>query len=124
MHASFAKDAYAPDNLIAGNADLLISRKVTIPSGQTNLKRGALMGKITTGGKYILSLSAAADGSQTPDAVLAHDVGSTTADTEALVYVRGDFQAGAMTFGTAHTAATVREGLRAKGINLIDTFGA
>lgn len=123
MHAAFTKDAYAPDNLIAGNADLLISRKVTIPSGQT-LLRGALLGKITTGGKYVLSLSGASDGSQTPDAVLAHDVGTTAADTEALVYVRGDFQAGAITFGADHTAASVRDGLRAKGINLIDTYGA
>lgn len=124
MHAAFTKDAFAPDNLVAGNHDLLISRKVTIPTGQTNLKRGALLGKITASGKYVLSLSASADGSQTPDAVLAYDVGTTTADTEALIYVRGDFQAGAITYGTAHTAASVREGLRAKGINLIDAFGA
>lgn len=123
MHASYSKNSYTPDNLIAGNADLLISRKVTIPSGQT-LLRGALLGKITASGKYVLSLSGAADGSQTPDAVLAYDVGTTTADTEALIYVRGDFQAGAITYGTAHTAASVREGLRAKGINLIDAFGA
>ena len=56
---------YAPDKLIAGNAHLLVGRKVTIISGQ-NLVRGAVLGKITASGKYNLSLSAAADGSQTP----------------------------------------------------------
>ena len=36
---------YAPDKLIAGNAHLLVGRKVTIISGQ-NLTRGAVLGKI------------------------------------------------------------------------------
>jgi hypothetical protein len=33
------------------------------------LPRGALLGKITASGKYVLSLAAANDGSQVPDAV-------------------------------------------------------
>ena len=65
---------YAPDKLIAGNAHLLVGRKVTIISGQ-NLVRGAVLGKITASGKYNLSLSAAADGSQRDCAVQASDFG-------------------------------------------------
>ena len=36
-----------------------------------------------------------------------------------LAYERGDFNAGALTLGTGHTVASIREGLRAKGITLL-----
>lgn len=112
----------ADDNLIAGNTHLLVSRKGTLVSGQ-NLKRGALLGRITTGGKLTLSLSASSDGSQNPVAVLAHDTDASAADTETLVYDRGDFNEAAVTFGTAHTADSVRTALRALGITLIKPYG-
>lgn len=70
-------------------------------------------------GKYIKSLSAATDGSQTPDAILAEDVDASSADKEGMAYFRGTFAEGALTLGTAHTAATIREGLRAKGIDIV-----
>ena len=56
------------DALIAGNAHLLVGVKITVLSGQVQ-PRGAVMGKITTGGKYILSLSAATDGIEPPDLI-------------------------------------------------------
>jgi len=115
--ASFSSAAFTPDRLIAGE-DEILSRKVTIASGQ-NLVRGALLGKITSGGKYILSLSGASDGSQTPDAILAEDTDATSADKEAMAYFAGRFNEDAMTIGSAHTAASVREGLRQKGIHLV-----
>lgn len=119
MNASFSTDGtYQPDSLIAGNAALLVGRKVTLITGQ-NLKRGAVLGKITASGKYTLSLSAASDGSQTPDLVLAEDCDATSADQQALAYARGDFAAGALTLGTGHTVASITEGLRAKGITLL-----
>lgn len=71
--------------------------------------------------KYLLSLLAATDGSQRPDAVLAVDCDASAADAEALVYVRGTFAESALTFGTGHTADSVREGLRRKGITLVAT---
>ena len=110
------------DNLIAGNEHLLTSRKVTLAAGQ-NLTRGALLGQVTTDCAYVLSLSAAADGSQVPVAVLAHDTDATSAAAETLIYERGDFNQSAITFGTAHTAATVRAGLRGLGISLIKPYG-
>ena len=110
-----------PDQLIAGNTDQLIARKVTLAAGQ-NLARGALLGKVTSGGAYVLSLSAAVDGSQTPVAVLAHDTDATSGDTETLIYERGDFNQSAVTFGTGHTAESVRAGLRALGIFLIKPY--
>ena len=110
-----------PDQLIASNGELLVSRKVTLAAGQ-NQPRGALLGKLTSGGAYVLSLSAAADGSQTPVAVLAHDTDATSAAAETLVYERGDFNQAAVTFGTGHTADSVRDGLRGLGIFLVKPY--
>ncbi len=124
LKARFATEGtYTPDALVAGNAHLLVARTVTIASGQ-NLKRGAVIGKITTGGKYQLSLSAASDGSQVPDLILAEDCDATGADAKALAYSRGDFNANALTLGTAHTVASITEGLRAKGIALLPAVTA
>ena len=123
MPASFSTAAYSEDKLIAGNAHLLVAKKVTLISGQ-NLTRGAVLGKITASGKYNLSLSAAADGSQTPDLILAEDCNASAGDKEALAYSRGDFNINALTIGTAHTATSIAEGLRAKGIVLVPAQSA
>lgn len=122
--AKFATEGtYVPDGLINGNAHLLIPRKVTILSGQ-NIARGAVLGKITASGKYILSLSGASDGSQTPDLILAESVDATGGDKEAIAYARGDFNAGALTLGASHTVASITEGLRAKGITILTAVAA
>lgn len=110
---------YTPDSLIAGNAHLLIGRKITVASGAGILARGTVLGKITASGKYLKSASGASDGSQTPDLILAEDVDATSADAEALAYARGDFNSNALTLGTGHTVASITEGLRAKGVTLI-----
>ncbi|MCK2086790.1 head decoration protein [Thauera aromatica] len=121
--AKFATEgAYAPDGLIAGNAHLLVARKVTVKSGQ-NLVRGAVIGK-DGDDKYLLSLSAASDGSQTPDLIMAEACDASAADKQALAYERGDFNANALTLGTAHTVASIRDGLRAKGITILPAVAA
>lgn len=122
--ASFNTEGiYTPDCLLAGNSDLLVARKVTILSGQ-NIARGAVLGKITASGKYILSLSAAADGSETPDLILAEDCDATDGDKEALAYARGDFTDIGLTLGTGHTVASVTDALRAKGITIVKAMPA
>lgn len=119
MTASFKTEGtYTPDSLLAGNAHLLVGRKVTVLAGQV-LARGAVLGLITASNKYKLSASAAADGSQTPDLILAEAVDATSADTTVLAYERGDFNSNALTLGAGHTVASIREGLRAKGITLL-----
>lgn len=123
MSASFTSDAYTPDQLSGGNEHLLVGQKVTVITGQ-NILRGAVLGKITASGKYNLSLSAAADGSEVPDLILAEDCDASGSDVEALAYARGDFNQNALTIGTAHTIASIKEGLRVKGITLVDSVGA
>lgn len=105
------------DALLAGPADQLIEAKVTLITGQ-NVVRGTVLGKITASGKYNKSLSAAADGSQTPVAIAAEDCDATAADGEMMIYTAGIFNETELTIGTAHTANSIRDGLHDLGIYL------
>lgn len=95
------------------------TRKVTILTGQ-NLGTGAVLGKITATGKYVLSLAASNDGSEVPDMILAQDTDASAADAEAIAYETCTVVATALTLGAGHTIASIREGLRDKGIKIDD----
>lgn len=110
---------YAPDNLLAGDYPQ-VTDTVTIVTGQ-NLLRGAVLGKITASGKYTLSASASADGSQTPSRILLHDTDATGGDKLAPVAVTGEFSSRAVILGAGHTVASIRDGLAANGIFLKNT---
>jgi hypothetical protein len=116
--ASYGQEATQLTKNILADGDYT-TRKVTILSGQT-IVAGHVLGKITASGKYIVSLSAAVDGSQTPDFVAATDVDASGGDKEAIVYETGTVVGSALTLGTAHTIASIREGLRAKGLKIDD----
>lgn len=116
--ASYGQEATQTTKNILADGDYT-TRKVTILTGQ-NIVAGTVLGKITATGKYITSLSAAVDGSQTPDFVAATDVDASAADKEAIVYETATLVATALTLGAAHTVATIREGLRVKGIKIDD----
>lgn len=113
---------FTPDDLIAGDFPVR-TRKVTLISGQ-NVVRGAVLGIITASGKYNLSLAAAGDGSNTPRAIAAEDVDATGGDKDLVVYISGDFNETKLTFGTGHTAASTREGLRDQNIYLTKPVAA
>ena len=123
MTAAFSSDSFTPGDIVASNSHDLIVQQITLVAGQ-NLTRGAVLGKITASEKYTLSASAAGDGSEVPDLVLVNDTDASAGDKEALGYARGDFIEGGLTFGAGHTADSVREGLRIKGIFLISSVGA
>lgn len=110
-----ATETYNPDNLIAGDSAVRTG-SVTIISGQT-ISRGDVLGKITASGKYNLSLNAAVDGSEVANAIAAEDIDASGGDvTNAAIYVKGDFNTNALTFGTAQTAANTYDDLRSAGI--------
>lgn len=117
-----AAGSLAHDNLIAGTAVNMVTESIVLDTG--NLTRGALLGRITASGKYVLSLAAAEDGSQTPVAILAEDTDATSADKTTVAYLTGEFNTAAMTFGTGHTAASVKAGLRDLGIFLKTNLAA
>lgn len=51
---------------------------------------GTVLGKVTAGGKYKIALQAAADGSQTPDAIVLGEVAiAANTDTKVLVLIKG-----------------------------------
>lgn len=117
-NASFTSDVWTPaDDLIGSDGDALLARKYTLVSGQ-NVVRGTVLGQITSGGKLNKSLSAGGDGSQTPFGIAAEDADATGGDVDVLVYTRGSFNEHALTLGASHTVASIREGLRGKGIYL------
>lgn len=116
--ASFGSSTYSPDRLIAQRADRLLSRQITLLSGES-VVRGEVLGKVTASGKYKASLSAAGDGSETPDLIAAVDADASGGDLVTVAYERGDFNEDALTVGTAHTLASIREGLRGKGISIV-----
>lgn len=117
-------ETYTPDNLIAGETQL-VSETGTLLAGQV-LPRGALLGKITATGKLTLSTSAATDGSQNPYGILYDAYDSTAGDLSAGLYIKGEFNPNAMTFGAGQTAAGVKAALRDLGIYLkpaVSAFG-
>jgi len=121
--ASYSGADYSWDKLFGGPASSLVKHpNVTILSGQV-LLRGAVLGKITASSKYILSLSAAVDGSEVPDLILAEDCDATAGDKVGVAYEAGVFNSDAIILGTAHTIASVRAGLRDRGIHLVDAQG-
>ncbi len=120
-----SQGTFNPDDLLAGdNVGPVTEGRGTLASGQ-NLARGALLGRITTDGKYTLSLAAASDGSQIPVAILANDANASLADvTNVLLYTAGEFNERRVIFGTGQTAAGTRNALRLIGIHLKDAVPA
>lgn len=117
MSADFASGVRSikPDTLVIhpGRA-----RKVVIKSGAGVLDRGTVLGRESTGRKYLKSLSAASDGSQVPEAILSEGVDATSADVEAIVYETGTYDANAVLLGTGHTLNTVGDAFRLRGLYL------
>ncbi|MCA0404868.1 MAG: head decoration protein [Proteobacteria bacterium] len=104
---------YDPNDLRVGSYPVA-SQTVTFASGQ-NIVRGAVLGKITASGKYVLSASAASDGSQVPIAIAAVAVDATAADTPGPVLLTGEYDASKLVFGAGHDAASVEASLRSRG---------
>lgn len=120
--ASFGTTVFTPGGLIAANSDLLFHEPLTLAMGQ-NLVRGAVLGKVTATGKYVLSASAASDGSQAPAAILVDDTNATAGDAAVLGYTRGDFIGSGLTLGAGHTVASVRAAFKDIGIFINSDLG-
>ena len=109
-------ETYIPDQLIAGNSKL-VTGPATILSGQT-LQRGSVLGQISASGKYILALSAAVDGSQTPVAIAADYIDASLGDVSGGIYLAGEFNSAALTLGAGITLAAATAALRPLSIYL------
>lgn len=107
---------YTPDKLLAGDYPM-VREEVTILSGQ-NLVRGAVLGKVTASGKYILCDTGASDGSQVPSRILLEDVDASGGDLVGIAAQTGEFNEDALTYGGTDTADDVRAALADAGIFL------
>lgn len=101
---------YTPDQLSAGDFPVVLD-SVTIAADQV-LPRGAVLGQVTASGEYVLSLSAATDGSETPSVVLDAAIDTTGAAAPALVRLTGQLLGSQLTLGAGHTLASVKAALR------------
>lgn len=86
-------------------------------SGLTKFLRGTLMGRVGTTANWTMALGAAADGSQTPRAVLAHDCDFSAGPVEGIVYRSGEYNSQAIILGTGIVLdVATRDALRVLGI--------
>jgi len=112
-------EIYIPDNLFGGSTMPIVTDAMIIAAGQ-NLKRGAVLGQITATGKGKLvnsaNAGATADGSETIYAILAEDVNATTVDKTVVVYLTGEFNENALTFGGTDTSTMYKAAARKVGI--------
>lgn len=115
VYAGSSTDAYTPTHLITGEKKV-VTASVALKSGET-IQRYALLG-IDGSGKALLSLSAAGDGSEVPAYIAAYEEDATGGEKIIQVYAEGCFNPDLIVFGTGHTAASVEETLRARGIYL------
>lgn len=111
-----ATATFSPNDLLVSDWPVAV-RYITLLSGQ-NLKRGAVIGNITASDKYTLSLTASADGSQTPDLVLAIDGDASAGDLVVAAYASAAFDSTKLIYGTGHTAASVEAAFRKKSAPL------
>ncbi len=111
-------ETYLPDQLIAGRFPLVTSN-VTIAAG--TLQRGTVLGKVTATGDYIESVATAADGSQSPAAILADYADASGGAVTAGVYLTGEFNADKLVYDASWTIATLTPVLRTLSI-FVKTF--
>lgn len=111
------KETHTPDILVAGNFPQ-VTGSVVITAGEGELSRGAVLGRVTADGKYRLCNKANADGSQSARVVLADAVDATQEASGAPVYLTGQFNEAAVSFGGDSEVDDHKEELRELGIFL------
>ncbi|WP_422074106.1 head decoration protein [Tranquillimonas rosea] len=101
--------------------------EITVAAG-ADLEPGTVLGQVTASGKYVASDQGAADGSETPAAVLLTRASSASADVEgAIALVRGPAQVrrGGLVFDDSWSTETLRDSacasLETAGIVAIST---
>lgn len=116
----FAPDGTRLKDLTVGAAYSGPHINLTVADGGADWGSGAVINVVVAAGsgKMKKSLAAAVDGSQVPVAILVDDADASGGDVDVGTYVAGEFNESAITFGSGHTAASVRNALREKGIHL------
>jgi hypothetical protein len=125
---SFA--VYGPDGIEVGQGTVGVAFAgpihFTLADGSTDFASGDAFSVAVSAAviKYALSAAAGTDGTEVPDLILAIDTDATAGDVATVAYEAGTFIDAALTLGAGHTIASIREGLRRRGIHLVSTVGA
>lgn len=110
-------------SLFAGAVQKIATESVILKGGRAYL-RGTVLGLIDAESKATVVDSTKSDGSQRPYGILTDNVDATSGDTNAVVYLTGEFNQAALTFGGTDTAAKHKRALREMGIFLKTTVKA
>ncbi|WNF36415.1 head decoration protein [Bacillaceae bacterium IKA-2] len=108
---------FVHDNLFAGGVQNVVTRSITLATGATYV-RGTVLGIVTASGEATIVDSDAVNGSEKPYAILQEDVDATEEARPGAIYLTGEFNQGALTFGGTDTADTHSRALRDIGIFL------
>ena len=107
------------DNLFYANDPAANTDGAVIASGQGKLARGTALAKNDSGKYVILGTEKSAGVTFAADAVLTDAIDATSADTSAVIYRTGHFNAGALIVKTGYTLTDAdKDSFRAKGILL------
>lgn len=107
------ENPHAGSFLLSFDDDGNLSRdNIVIASGQGVLLPGAVLGKITASGKFVLRDSSANDGSQNAAAILFDRTDATSVDAKAIVVARhAEVRASALIWKSTDNAAAQLAGL-------------
>ncbi|QXI30508.1 head decoration protein [Pseudomonas vanderleydeniana] len=104
------RKSYIPSQLAAGDFPVVMEA-VVIATGQ-QLKRGSVLGQVTASKEYVLSKTAAQDGSQTPSVILDQDVDTTDGARSAPVRLTGQVLGSQLVLGEGLSLAILKVALR------------
>lgn len=113
---------FSPDQLISGPLQVVTDTGIIAKAGI--LKRGTILGMVTTSGEYVISKKDAEDGSEKPSAILVDDVDTTTDAVSGGLYLMGEFNQNRIIFDATWTAAGLKSAMRQFSIFLRDTVQA
>jgi hypothetical protein len=111
-------------NFIQSESNGRYSREqVTIYGGFTGavpLLAGTVLGKLTSGGKYVISPHSGADGSQTGVAILFDDCDPSDGDVMATVFTGGEVDGNALIYDSTVTAGafTITKNTELAGVGI------
>ncbi len=104
------------DNLfVTGSGYPVVVDYVTVASGN-NFTRGTVVGLVTASGKAVAVDSSKSTGEEAPYAILCNDTDASAADVVVPVYLTGEYNGAALTFGGTDTVAKHKVALRKLGI--------
>lgn len=113
--SNLAAGTFTPSQRYAGDAQI-VSVNATLASGQ-NLPDLTVLGRITASGLLTICNTGAADGSQTPVAILAEATNASGGNTVTAVYTAGEFNIDSLNWHASFTTDAQKLAAFANGLS-------